>query len=87
MTTPVFKANETDKFKDYRPLSVLTSVKVLQILVYKNWVNLLTKKWYQNGDVNGLKVEMGTRSASTKVKSDEKFANVYTFKFTETNDW
>ena len=44
LVTPIFKANENNEFKNYRPISVLTSFsKLLEKLMYKRLINHIEK--------------------------------------------
>jgi sarcosine oxidase/L-pipecolate oxidase len=53
LVTPIFKANEKNEFKNYRPISVLTCFsKLLEKLMYKRLIhhiekiNILTQRQY-----------------------------------------
>jgi hypothetical protein len=48
LVTPIFKANENNEFKNYRPISVLTCFsKLLEKLMYKRLIKfILTKHQY-----------------------------------------
>jgi hypothetical protein len=44
LVTPIFKANENNEFKNYRPISVLTCFsKLLEKLMYKRLIKFIEK--------------------------------------------
>jgi hypothetical protein len=43
LVTPIFKSNEINQFKNYRPISVLSCLEILEKLMYKRLMKFIEK--------------------------------------------
>jgi hypothetical protein len=60
LVTPIFKANESNLFENYRPISVLSCFsKLLEKLMYKRLYNYVeTKKYYPNINMDFAEIDL-----------------------------
>ena len=64
LVTPIFKANENNKFENYRPISVLTCFsKLLERLMYKRLIKYVEKNKIVSKHQNGLSKNRSTELA------------------------
>ncbi len=64
LVTPIFKANENNEFKNYRPISVLTCFsKLLEKLMYKRLINHIEKNKILTQNQYGFRENRSTELA------------------------
>ena len=64
LVTPIFKANEENKFENYRPLSVLTCfAKIFEKLMYKRLINFIDKNGILSKHQYGFRKNRSTEHA------------------------
>ena len=64
LVIPIYKANETNEFKNYRPISVLTSFsKLLEKLMYKRLIKFIEKNKILTKHQYGFRANRSTELA------------------------